>query len=352
MSAYGGENTPAAERGARRRRSSGRVTLQDVAQAAGVSPITVSRALRGERAVAPDLVARVQAAVAQLGYVPDPAARALASSRSSQVAVLIPLLSNALFVDLLDAVQRSLLSAGYQTLIGVTHYDPAEEEALLRSYLLHRPAGLIVTGFDRSPAAAELIATSGVPCVHVMETSQRDGVYSVGFSQNAAGRAMSEALLARGRRRIAFAAAQLDPRTLQRAEGYRAALQAAGCYDPTLEFLDPAPSSLALGGALLERVLAAAPEVDAIFFNNDDLAQGALLAALRLGIKIPERLAVAGFNDLTGSDQMLPPLSTVRTPRSEIGREAAAMLLKLMRGESLAEPHRDLGFEVLMRGSC
>jgi LacI family gluconate utilization system Gnt-I transcriptional repressor len=335
----------------KRRRSSGRTTLQDVAKAAGVSPITVSRALRGERAVAAELVERVQAAVRELGYVPDPAARALASSRSSQVAVLIPLLSNALFVDLLDAVQRSLLPAGYQTLIGVTHYDPAEEEALLRSYLLHRPAGLIVTGFDRSPAAAALIQASGAPCVHVMETCGGEGVYSVGFSQAAAGRAMTEALLQRGRRRIAFAAAQLDPRTLQRAEGYRAALQAAGCYDPALEFLDGAPSSLALGGVLLERVLAQAPDVDAIFFNNDDLAQGALLNALRLGIKVPERLAVGGFNDLTGSEQMLPPLSTVRTPRSEIGREAAAMLLGLMRGEAVAQPQRDLGFEVLLRGS-
>lgn len=337
---------------ARRRRSSGRATLQDVAQAAGVSPITVSRALRGERAVAPELVARVQEAAAQLGYVPDPAARALASSRSSQVAVLIPLLSNALFVDLLDAAQRALLAAGYQTLIGVTHYEPAEEEALLRSYLLHRPAGLIVTGFDRTDEARRLIEGSGVPCVHVMETVAAAGTYSVGFSQADAGQAMTEALLARGRRQIAFAAAQLDPRTLQRSEGYRRALQAAGRYRPELEFLNPERSSLALGGALLEQVLREAPEVDAIFFNNDDLAQGALLAALRLGIKVPERLAVAGFNDLTGSEQMLPPLSTVRTPRSEIGAEAAAMLIKLMRGEAVADPQLDLGYQVQLRGSC
>ncbi len=336
---------------ARRRRSSGRATLQDVAQAAGVSPITVSRALRGERAVAAELVARVQEAVQRLGYVPDPAARALASSRSAQVAVLIPLLSNALFVDLLDAVQRSLLSAGYQTLIGITHYDPQEEEALLSSYLLHRPAGLIVTGFDRSEAARALIQGSGVPCVHVMETSGHAGIHSVGFSQRDAGRAMTEALLAGGRRRIAFAAAQLDPRTMQRAEGYRQALSAAGCHEPGLEFLNGAPSSLALGGQMLREVLAAAPDVDAIFFNNDDLAQGALLAALQLGIRIPQRLAVAGFNDLTGSEQMLPPLSTVRTPRSKIGREAAAMLLKLMRGEAVPQAQLDLGFEVLLRGS-
>ena len=128
------------------KRASGRVTLSDVARVAGVSPITVSRALRGERAVDAALVARVQAAVSKLGYVPDPAARALASRHSSHVAVLIPMLSNALFVDLLEAAQRTLRSAGYQTLMAVTHYDVSEEEHLLREQLLHRPAGLMVTG--------------------------------------------------------------------------------------------------------------------------------------------------------------------------------------------------------------
>lgn len=333
----------------KRPRASGRVTLQDVARAAGVSPITASRALRGERAVAAELVERVRQAVQALAYVPDPAARALASSRSANVAVLIPLLSNALFVDLLDAVQRSLFPAGYQTLIGVTHYDPAEEEALLRSYLLHRPAGLIVTGFDRTEAARQLIDTSGVPCVQVMETVAAEGIYSVGFSQADAGQAMTQALLDQGRRRIAFAAAQLDPRTLQRAEGYRRAMAAAGCAPR--EWLNGERSSLALGGALFEQIRREAPDIDAIFFNNDDLAQGALLAALRLGVSVPQQIAVAGFNDLTGSDQMLPTLSTVRTPRSAIGSEAAKMLLALMRGEAVAQPQLDLGFEIVLRGS-
>lgn len=335
-----------------RSRASGRVTLADVARLAEVSPITVSRALRGERAVAPELVARVQAAARTLGYVPDPAARALASARSAHVALLIPLLTNALFVDVLEAVQRTLRPAGYQTLIGITHYDAAEEEQLLREQLLHRPAGLLVTGFDRSEAARELIASSGVPCVHLMETSAAPGVHSVGLSQAAAAAALTRHLLARGHRRIAFAAAQLDPRTLQRLEGWRRTLAEAGLHTPTLEWLNPAPSSLALGGTMFEQILGQTPAVDAVFFCNDDLAQGALLAALRLGVPVPGRIAVAGFNDLTGSDQMQPPLTTVRTPRGEIGRAAAAMLLKLMRGEPVERPALDLGFELVVRASA
>lgn len=319
--------------------------------AAGVSPITVSRALRGERNVAPDLAERALAAASRLGYVPDPAARALASSRSSHVAILIPLLSNQLFVDLLEGVQRTLFPAGYQTLIGVTHYDPDEEQQLLAGHLLHRPAGLLVTGMDRLESTRQLIARSGIPCVHLMETAAGTNLYSVGFSQREAGGAITRHLLDTGRRRVAFVAAQLDARTLQRREGYRDALKAAGLYDANLEWESPAPSSLRLGREMFERVMASPHRVDAIFFCNDDLAQGGLLAALHLGVAVPDRVAICGFNDLPGSDEFLPPLTTVRTPRWEIGVHAATMLLQLMKNEEVAPRAVDLGFELVLRRS-
>lgn len=335
----------------RKSRASGRITLDDVALSAGVSRITASRALRGERSVGADLAARVATAAAALGYVPDPAARALASARSHTVVVLIPLLSNNLFVDLLEAVQRSVHAAGYQVLIGVTHYQAEEEEALLAGYLAHRPAGLLVTGFDRTARCRDLIARSGVPCVHLMETSDDPAVYCVGFSQTDAGRSMTEHLLQKGRRHIAFAAAQLDPRVQQRLVGYREALSTAGCYDPALEWLSAQPSSLALGGQMLEHFVERHPDVDAIFFCNDDLAQGGLLAALRLGIAVPTQLAIAGFNDLAGSDQMWPPLTTIRTPRVEIGESAATMLLQLMQGEAVQQHSVDVGWQLVRRQS-
>ena len=339
---------------AKRHRSTGRVTLNDVAHAAGVSPITVSRALRGERAVDPALVERVLAASNKLGYVPDPAARALASQRSNHVAILIPKLSNALFVDLLDAAQQTLRAGGFQTLIGVTHYDEGQEEQLLREQLLHRPAGLLITGLNHNAATQSLMARSQVPCVHLMDlpdAGEDEPTYCVGFRQNEAGAALTRHLLATGRRRIAFAGAQLDPRVMQRLYGWRIALQEAGCYEPTLEWLNPASSSLALGSVMFEQIMGQTPAVDAIFFCNDDLAQGALLAALRLKIEVPARVAIAGFNDLTGSDQMLPPLTSVRTPRARIGQAGAEMLLGLMRGETPAPACVDLGFEIIERGS-
>ncbi len=334
-----------------RRRATGRITLNEVAQAAGVSPITASRALRGQRSVDPALVARVQEAAQQLGYVPDPAARTLASARSSQVVVLVPMLSNTVFVDLLEAVHATLLPAGYQMLIGVTHYDPAEEEEQLRGFMAHRPAGLLLTGFDQTEGSRQLIESAGVPCVHLMETSDTPGVHSVGFSQAAAGYAMTRHLVERGRRRVMFIGAQLDPRTLQRLQGYRDALRGAGLHNPALELLDPRRSSMALGAELFERALHQCEDADALFYCNDDLAQGGLLAALRLGVPVPRRVAVAGFNDLTGSDQMLPPLTTVHTPREQIGRQGAAMLLQLMRGEPAVRNSVDVGYTLVTRGS-
>ena len=260
-----------------RSRATGRVTLADVAALAKVSPITVSRALRGERAVASDLTDRVKAAALKLGYTPDPAARALASRHSDHVAVLIPMLSNNLFVDVLESIQKTLRHAGYQTLIGITHYDTREEEQLLREQLQHRPAGILVTGLDRSDAARALIEKSGIPCVHMMELAQSPSVNSVGFSQTQAAITLTEHLLKRGHKRIAFAAAQLDPRTMQRLEGWRKKLKAAKLYDKALSYTDKSPSSMALGGEMLQQIIANDPTIDAIFFCNDDLAQGCLL---------------------------------------------------------------------------
>ncbi|MDE2369241.1 MAG: LacI family DNA-binding transcriptional regulator [Burkholderiales bacterium] len=332
-------------------RATGRATLADVARLAEVSPMTASRALRGERSVDPALAQRVHDAVLKLGYQPDPAARALASRRSSHVVVLIPSLTNLLFVDLLEAAQDSLRAAGFQTLIGITHYDAGEEEQLVREHLLHRPAGVLLTGLEQTRATRREIAAQSLPCVTMMENASAAEDCSVGFSQVEAAAAMTRHLLQRGRRRIAFAAAQLDARTLQRLEGWRRAMAAAGRHDARLEWRDAAASSVGLGARMFEQILAAKPPVDAIFFCNDDLAHGALLAALRLGIEVPQRVAVAGFNDLPESAYTVPTLTTVRTPRAEVGRRAAEMLLARIRGQALETPHLDLGFELVVRES-
>jgi LacI family gluconate utilization system Gnt-I transcriptional repressor len=149
-------------------------------------------------------------------------------------------------------------------------------------------------------------------------------------------------VLSRGCRRIAYVAGQMDPRVMQRAEG---------CFDPALELMDPAPTSMALGGRLFRELMARLPDMDATFFCNDDLAQGASLAALCMGLAIPQQVAIAGFNDLDGSDHMIPPLTSVRTPRAEVGAQATTLLLGLMRGQAAVQPMVDVGFELVVRQS-
>lgn len=336
----------------RKTRATGRPTLEEVARRAGVSTITASRALRGLSSVGPEYVVRVKEAARELNYVANPAARALASARSDDVAVLIPSLSNNVFTDALEAIHTVLRPRGFEMLIGNSHYSPDAEDDLIRHYLASPPRGLIVTGFDRSEAARRLIADSGVPCVHMMELASANGVYCVGFSQTKAGEAVGEHLIARGCRRNAFVAAQLDVRMMQRGEGFWRVLQREGLYDADLQVLTPAPSSIRLGGELFRRLMKRHPDVDGIFFGNDDLAQGALYEACRQGVRVPQQVAIVGFNDLAGSADSVPRLTTVRTPREQMGRMAAQLLLALIDHEPPAHPTIDLGFELVVRESA
>ncbi|CAK9889055.1 MULTISPECIES: LacI family DNA-binding transcriptional regulator [Pseudomonas] len=332
-------------------RTTGRPTLAEVARLSGVSPITASRALRGISTVAPQLVEKVQVAAASLGYVANPAARALASKQSQSIVVLIPSLSNHLFIDTLEAIHEVMRPRGLEVLIGNYHYDIAEEENLIRNYLAYQPRGILLTGFDRSDAAKQLLAASGVPCVHMMELGGEAQAMSVGFSQQEAGRAAARHLLERGCKRPGFIAAQLDPRVMQRAEGFRQALAEVGLDAQAPELLAPQPSSIGLGGELFAQLLGRHPDVDGIFFCNDDLAQGAILEALRQGIKVPQQVAMVGFNDLPASAHMVPRLTSIRTPRAAIGRCAAQALLGLLDGKRGQQQCQDLGFELMVRES-
>ena len=138
---------------------------------------------------------------------------------------------------------------------------------------------------------------------------------------------------------------------MERFAGYRAALQQAGLPYPAGEILDPTPSSIGLGSTLLDRLLRQAPDCDALFCCNDDLAHGVLFECQRRGLRVPDQLAVAGFNDLAASAWTCPSLTTIATPRYEIGQAAAAMLLQLMKGESPDPARVNLGFTLVVRES-
>lgn len=329
---------------------SGRVTLAEIAAKVGTSAITVSRVLNTPQLVSEELRLQIETAIADLGYMPNRAARALASARSDSVAVLIPSLSNTVFTDLLAGVRDVLHKRGYRTLIGDTRYSVQEEESLLRAYLEHSPDGVLITGFGQSPLTKKLLESSRIPVVHMMDL---DGPanYAVGMKQFDAGVAMTRHLFERGYRRIGFLGAQLDPRVMERLAGYRAVLKEHGTSYVQGELLDETPSSIGLGVSLLDRLLKQAPDCDAVFCCNDDLALGVLFECQRRGIRVPEQLGVAGFNDLAASAWASPSLTTIATPRYAIGHAAASMLLQLMKHETPSPAKLDLGFSLLARES-
>ena len=332
---------------------SGRATMADVASAAGVSAMTVSRALRRPDTVSEEVRARIAEASHRLGFVPSRLASALASARTMTVAVLIPSLTNAVFIDVLAGIQETLSPHGYQPLIGVTGYAPEEEERVLRAQLAHDPDGVILTGLDHTPGTWDLLRSQSIPAVHTMDLAEPgDDAATVGFSQFDAGYAIGRHFIERGRRRIGLIAGQLDLRTLRRCDGWRQALRDAGLHDPVRELMVPDSTSVALGAELLERALTDWPDTDALFLCNDDLAQGAVFQCSRLGIAVPDRLALAGFNDLAGAAWTSPPLTTVATPRHAVGVEAARLLLAGMdpdKGDGTPPRRVDLGFRLLVR---
>jgi len=332
--------------------STGRVTLEDVAQKAGVSTITVSRSFRYPGKVAPDVRERIQRIAYDMGYVSNRAASSLASARSMNVVVLVPSLRNMVFVETLDGIEKVLRPKGYHMLLGVTNYSSEEEDALVRAYLAFDPDGILLTGLNYRESTRRLIEQLKIPVVHMMELSDQDDLYSVGFSQEAAAEAMTKHLINSGRTRIAFIGSQMDSRTLARSRGYRDTLVRTGLYQAHRELLVPDPSSTELGGILLTRLLRQAPDTDAVFFCNDDLAQGGLFECQRRGIAVPSQLAIGGFNDVPSSACTVPALTSVATPRYEVGAQSANMLMALLEGRALAKPHLDLGFELKVRESA
>ncbi len=337
--------------GNRSRRSSGRPTLADVASRAGVGTITVSRALRDPERVSSELRERIDAAISALGYVLNPNARALASARADVIGVLIPSLTNNVFAEVLRGIHDGLGDSALQIQFGNTHYSADEEERLLRVFLGQRPSALIVSGIDQLPATRRLLETAGCPVVQIMETGPNPIDMMVGFSHFDGGRQATEHMLQIGCRRIGFLGARMDPRSQRRLAGYRAALRSTGVFDELLVTTTPSPSSVSMGAYLLRQAISKAPGLDGVVCNNDDLALGVLFECNRQGISVPDRICIAGYNDLEMMAVAYPSLTSIRTPRYEVGRQAIAMIRAALAGDRPEQLIVDLGFELKVRES-
>lgn len=335
----------------RARRGGGKPTIADVAARAGVGAITVSRALREPDRVSEGLRNQIARAVEELGYVPDRNARALASARADVIAVLVPSLTNNVFAEVVRGIYDGLGDTHLQVHLGNTHYSGLEEERLLRVFLSQNPAAVIVAGIDQTPAARRLLEQAGCPVVQLMEVGPDPVDMMIGLSHFDAGYVATRHLIEAGYRRVGFIGARMDPRSQRRMAGYRAAMEGAGLHDQRLLTTTPTPSSISLGRELFRDALARTPDLDAVFCNNDDLALGVLFECHRSALPVPERIGIAGFNDLEMMSVAFPSLTSVRTPRYAIGQRAIAMVRAAIAGRRPEQRVIDVGFELRVRES-
>jgi LacI family gluconate utilization system Gnt-I transcriptional repressor len=327
------------------------VKLSDVAKKVGVSPITISRALRNPEIVSEDLREVILRTVEEMGYIPNLAARALAGRHNGIVGVITPAINQYIFTSVMAGIEDRFLTTDLRVQYANTLFGFEQEVNHLKSFLAQKPAGVILVGAEHYNGTVPLIEGAACPVVHITDLSQQPDSLVVSVDHHAAGMAATRFLLSRGYSRIGFIGGMTSIRARRRQEGYELVMRETGRFDPALVAVEEEPTSVGLGRRLFSRLLDSAPDIDAVFTQNDDLALGVLFECAQRAIDVPGKIGVCGFNDLDFAPYTQPPLTTVHIPRYDAGYRAADMLMRALRDEPPAESRIDLGFSIVERGS-
>ena len=314
-------------------RGEAKVTLEMVAQAAGVSPSTVSRILNGTAVVSDDKREAVDHAIATLGFVPNPVARGLAGGRTLSVGVVTQSIDSPFYGGALRGIEDELSKAGYSPLFVSGHWNAAAEARAIDVLRSRRVDGIIVLTGRLSEAALAQLAQA-LPVVVTGRNMKAPGLVSLPFDNFEGGRLATHHLLQLGHRRIAFITG--DPRHpdgKDRLRGYRSALEAAGLpFNPAL--VVPGQYTEESGRMALEQLIDSREPFTAIFAANDQMALGAALGLHRRKLRVPQDVSLVGFDDIASALYAIPPLSTVHHPVYELGQIAASAMLQLLTGDT------------------
>ncbi len=329
----------------RKRRSA---TILDVARLAGVSPSTISRVMNGTAAVAPDTQQRVRQAIAVLGFSPHPAARQLVMNHARTIGVLLTEISGAFFQPMLRGIEAGAREAGYDLLI---YCAPSPSAA--RPIGEHNTDGLIIFPGSLDDSELQRYHKLDFPVVLLHKTPPSDCRFPFVTveNKNGAQKLVSHLIEAHGCRRIVYLRGpESHEDSLWRERGYREALE-----KHRLPFY---PSLIAVGGfdeqeaaEAIHQLLRAGVDFDAVFAGDDDAAVGVISALQQAGRNVPADVAVVGFDDVPASRFLSPPLTTVRAPIEQVGREAVRMLMECIRKQPCA-PELLLPTELVIRQSC
>ena len=305
-------------------------TMADVALKAGVSTMTVSRALRKGASISNLTRARIIAAVEELGYVLDQTAGALSSKRSNFIAAVIPSVNNSNFSDTVHGITEALAQSRLQLLLGYTDYHVMAKEKLVDAALQRRPEGIIITGGQHSILTRRRLISAGVPVIEIWDDPTEPIEHVVGFSNAAAMRALVVRLQALRYREIGFigGSGQRDTRGSDRRRGYLAAVQELGLPRDRIISMGRPPITMEHGGTAIRRLLERWPGVDAAVCVSDLSAFGAVMECHRQGWAVPGRVAITGFGDFEVARCAHPRITTVSVDAYGIGRAAGQIMLK------------------------
>ena len=328
-----------------------RVTHKDVAERAGVSVATVSYVInKGPRPVSVEARERVEEAIAALGYYPNELARSLRIQQTSTVGLVIPNSANPFYAEIARELERACTQEGVLVLLCNSEREPDRERRFIQMLRAKQVDGAVITPHSDAIALLEPLLAARIPVV-VLEHSI-PGLHCIAIDDLEGGRLATHHLVSLGHRRIALIRRrQTTALSMLRHEGYRQVLAEAGiAYDPTLVVKSgPLQGD---GYAAMQQLLTITPRPTAVFTHNDIIAMGAIRAIYDAGLDVPGDISIVGYDDITSAAYLAPALTTIRSPKIEMGKLAGQTILRLAQGDMTIPPQTvTLPVELIVRAS-
>jgi DNA-binding LacI/PurR family transcriptional regulator len=327
-----------------------RVSIKDIARAAGVSHSTVSRALSDSSLVSDETKARIQRLAQEMGYSPNTLARSLVTRQTYTVGVVVTTIADPFVAEVVQGIEATAHDYNYTVILCSSGAKPEREIAAVEMLRSKRVDGVIVTSSRIGALYLEHLERIGAPIVLINNHNEQSGRYTftVTVDNRHGGYLATEHLVQLGHRRIAYVTAPADHSSdLDRLAGYRQALIAGG-IEPDAALIVPGNGRADGGGRALPALIELSEPPSAVFCYNDMTAIGLMHAARQVGLSVPRDMAVVGFDDIPFASYFYPPLTTIAQPKVEMGRLAMKMALSLMTiGE---ENHEEELSNVVVRG--
>lgn len=328
------------------------ITIDDVARLAKVSIATVSRTINRPEAVSAVLKSRVLDAIRKTGFIPNAGARLLMTSRSGTIGVVMPTPRNTIFAQSLSGFQQRAAIESFQVIVTFTEFDAARESAQILNLIKSGVEAMALTGAGQELWILRLLQQRKLPYIHVVCCAAPLGGQTIGFDNAKAMKLVVSHLLRQGHKHMAVLISNTEgnDRASARLRGAREAIQQAGLQLP-LNRIAETRSHISAIRAGLRTLLISAPEITAVICGNDLLAQGALIEAQHMNIRIPTDLSITGFDDFEMSVHTAPPITTVRTGAHNMWAMAADHLLAQLNSNKQLPGHIRTDVELIIRDS-